>query len=82
MIAAINNQSIVMVAIGCAAILVSVASSSRYRSSLPSYVVTVCGLMILAFGLKDGSHVLAILGVAIMAASAIIWYTMGGAKNL
>jgi hypothetical protein len=49
---------------------------------LPSYIVIVCGLMVLAFGLKDGSHLLAVLGVVLMAASAIIWYAMGGAKNL
>ncbi len=49
---------------------------------LPSYIVTACGLMILAFGLKDGSRFLAVLGVVLMGASAIIWYVMGGAKNL
>ena len=82
MIAAINDQSIVMLAIGCVALLAYIGISSRYRSMLPSYVVTVCGLIILAFGLKDGAHLLAVLGVALMAASAIIWYAMGGAKNL
>ncbi|MDQ2787747.1 MAG: hypothetical protein M3Y58_22390 [Chloroflexota bacterium] len=49
MIAAINNQSIVMLAIGCAAILALAASSSRYRSSLLAYIVAGCGLMILAW---------------------------------
>lgn len=82
MIAAINNQSIVMMAIGSAALLAYIGFSPRYRSALPSYIVTVCGLLIMAFGLKDGSGRLAVFGVALMGISAIIWYVMGGAKNL
>ncbi len=82
MIAAINNQSILMIAIGCAALLAYIGASSRYRSMLPSYLVTACGLIILSFGLRDGSHRIEILGIVLMVVSVLVFFAMGGAKNL
>lgn len=80
MIAALNNQSILMLAIGCVAILAYVAVSPRYRPLLPSYSVAICGLLLLGFGMKDASALLVVLGLAGIAVSIAIFFARGGTK--